>query len=253
MKRIASAKVIGKGEKPCNGCHQVKPFAEFYVRPTFGTLDKPAVEPGHLVSECIACMKERGKTPKRLEPWESRVPTEQIAIDYLTSKGIWTTTGKMTNAPDVDLACLGAVWVEVKHCHVRHRGYTSTFMFNMTPSQQKRGFLAHVVMLICEYDDGRLTYHLLPASHPVFYKNDGKSMKSAVSHTVGKRKASTRGKGYKHQITQQLMDEWQDDVGLIWSWMVRIREALVAGEKPEYGKPFAKTYTPNYIVGEAVA
>lgn len=244
MNKVAKPKVIGKGEKPCNRCHQVKPFTEYYVRPTFGTLDNPAVELGHFVSECKSCMKERAKTDFRLPAWESRVPTEQIAIDYLRSKGIWTTTGKMTHAPDVDLACLGAVWVEAKHSRAKRRGYTQTFTFMMTPSQQQRGFLAHVVMLICEYPDGRLTHHLLPADHPVFYKDDGKTMKSAVTYTVGKRKASTRGRGYKHQITQQNMDEWLDNTSLIWNWMARITSALVAGVKTEYGKPYAKDFTP---------
>src|SRR5690606_19055212 len=103
------------------------------VRPTYGTLKKPAVEPGHLVSECVTCMRERGKSPKLLEPWRSRVKSEQIAIDYFMSKGIWATTGKMTNAPDVDLVLWGAVWCEVKHAHIKHRGRSFAGTFTVTP------------------------------------------------------------------------------------------------------------------------
>lgn len=244
MARIAKPKVIGKGERICNSCKQMKPFGEFYVRPTYGTLKKPAVEPGHFVSECIVCMRERGKQNFRLPPWESRVETEQAAIDYLMSRGIWTTVGKMTSAPDVDLACYGAVWVEVKHALAKGRGYKKTFTFNFTPSQRERGLLAHVVLLICEYPDGRRTFHLLNASHPAFYKDDGETLKTAAVFSIGRREPSKRGKGYKHQLTQQIMDAAQDDTGLIWGWMKRLQQTLIDGIKPEYGKPFGVNHNP---------
>lgn len=250
MARIAKPKVIGKGEKICNGCGKLKPFTDFYTRPTHGTLAKPAVEPGHFISECIECMRTRGNEPRRLEPWISAVKSEQLAIDYFMSNGIWATTGKMTNSPDVDLTLWGAVWCEVKHAHMKSRGYTKTCTFSVTPSQQERGFLAHIVLLICEYPDSRKTFHLFNADHPAFYKDDGKSLKTAFTFTVGKRTPSTRGKGYKHQLTQQVMDSAQDDIGLVWAWLKRLQQTLADGVKPEYGKPFGWNYNPYAVANQ---
>ena len=240
MTSISKSKVIGNGEKQCNGkCGKIKPYSQFYVRPTFGTLEKPATEDGHFISECIVCMRERGKNPSRLEPWISRVKSEQIAIDYFMAKGIWATTGKMTNAPDVDLALWGVVWCECKLGVIQHRGYKQYCSFNFTPTQQKRGILAHIVLLIVDRPTG-MTYHLFPANDSVFYKNDGVSLKSGVMYTVGKRHIETRGKGYHHQLTQPMMDSAQDNIGLVWLWMKKLQEALCDGERPTYGQPFAR-------------
>lgn len=247
MTSVSKTKVIGKGHKACARCGKDQPFTQYYTRPTYGTLENPAIEPGHFISECKTCMFERAKHQKRLPPWKSRVKHEQMTIDYLMRRGIWTTTGKMTNAPDVDLVSLGVVWLEAKYAEAKQRGLKTTFSFTFTPSQQERGFLAHVVVLICAHQDGRHTFHFFQHDDPVFYKDDGVTMKSAVTFTIGKRVASIRGRGYQHQITQQLMDSRKDDVSLIWTWAGHIHKALLSGVQPEYGKPFARDWTPPAV------
>lgn len=240
MASIRNPKVIGNGEKKCGGeCGKIKPYSQFYTRPTFGTPEKPATEDGHFITECIACMRKRGKQPKRLEPWISRVKHEQLAIDYFMANGVWATTGKMTNAPDVDLALFGLVWCECKLSSFSKRGHKQSCTFNFTPTQQERGLLAHVVMLMVDRPTG-MTYHLFSADDPVFYKDDGVSLKSAIVYTAGKRKISTRGRGYNHQLTEPIMQSAQDNVGLVWRWMKRLQQALCDGERPTYGKPFGR-------------
>lgn len=239
MTSVTKSKVIGKGSKACHNCGQVKSYSKFYVRSGYGTSENPATMDGHFVSECIACMKERGKKPNRLEPWISRVKSEQIAIEYFMSKGIWATTGKMTNAPDVDLALWGVVWCECKFGVLQSRGYKQSCTFNFTPAQQERGLLAHIILLIVDHLTHK-TYHLFPADDPVFYKDDGISLKSGVVYTIGKREIETRGRGYKHQLTDPIMNAAQDNVNLVWQWMQLLQRSLCEGERPEYGEPFAR-------------
>jgi hypothetical protein len=237
MNTIAKEKVIGKGSKLCHGCGIVKDYADYYVRATYGTPEKPAVMDGHFVTECKDCMRQRGNTQKRLPPWESQVKSEQLAIDYLMSKGIWATTGKMTNAPDVDIAIWGAIWCEVKHACFNNKGSRNAFTFVTSDSQQERGFLGHIVMLICEYPDGRLTYHFFNASDPVFYRNDGR-LKSGIVYRPGQMFPSRKGRGYKYQLTQSVMETAEDNTGLIIEWLTKLRRLLASGKKPEYGKVF---------------
>lgn len=240
MASIAKQKVIGNGQKRCKGkCGKIRPYSEFYVRPTFGTAENPAVEDGHFVSECITCMRERGKTAKLLPPWESRVKTEQLAIAAFQRAGIWAQTGKATSAPDVDVVLRGMVWCEVKHATPKRKGHQESFTFVMTQRQQQRGFLAHVVMLICEYPDGSFTYHLFHADNPVFLKTDG-TLKSAVTYVPGKTEQTTRGRGGVQQIVQADMDEAENRWELIDQWQKWIEGDLCEGERPTYGKPFAR-------------
>lgn len=237
MNTIQKEKVIGKGSKSCRGCGIVKDYADFYVRSTFGTPEKPAVMDGHFNTECKDCLRERGNNQIRLPPWESQVKSEQLAINYLMSKGIWATTGKMTSAPDVDIAIFGMIWCEVKHARLDNKGSRGDFTFVTTPSQQARGFLGHVVMLICEYPDGRFTHHIFNASDPVFYRDEGR-LKSGFVFRPGKMEVSKKGRGYEHQLTQPIMDAAQDNVSIIIEWVTKLRHLLASGVKPEYGKVF---------------
>lgn len=236
MNTLAKEKVIGKGSKTCKRCGIVKDFTEFYTRPNYGTPEKPALLEGHFITECKGCMRERGNTQVRLPPWESQVKTEQLAIDYLMSKGIWATTGKMTSAPDVDVAIFGMIWCEVKHAKFGNKG-RGDFTFVTTPSQQSRGFLGHVVMLICEYPDGRYTYHIFDAQNPCFYRDDG-TLKAGFTFVPGKLEPAPQGRNYKHQLTQPIMNEAQDNVAIIVEWVTKLRHLLASGVKPEYGKVF---------------
>lgn len=238
MATVAAAKVIGNGSKECNGCHRVKHYTAFYVRSGYGTSKNPAIMDGHFVTECKACMKVRASKQVRCAPWESTVRSEELAITVLMKQGFWATTGKATQAPDVDV-CVGPVWVEVKHAKLDDMRSTPRFSFVATPAQQKRGYLAHVIMLICEYPDGRITYHLFDWDAPFFYFEDMRP-KSGYTFTPGKLEASKQGRGNEYQLTQPVMDAAEDDWQLVHDWQKRISEALLHGERPTYGKPFAR-------------
>lgn len=240
MARITTPKIIGKGEKRCRGkCGKIKPYSEFHVRSGYGTSEKPATMDGHFLTECKNCMRVRGNHKSVVPPWESLVKAEQLAIDYFFARGIWATTGKMTNAPVVDLTCWGVVWVEVKHAKLRHKGRRDSFDFTTSVTQQERGLLAHVVLLVCEYPDGCFKYHLFYADDPVFSKANG-SLKSGFSFVPGKMKPSKQGRGTVNQLTQDIMDAAENRVEIIEQWRQWMIADLCAGERPQYGKPFAR-------------
>lgn len=238
MASITKSKVIGKGEKPCNNCGQVRPYSAFYVRSGYGTPEKPAIMDGHFISECKSCMKKRTFDQERLPPWESRVKSEQYAIDYLMAHGIWATTGKMTNAPDVDIAARGMVWVEAKYAELGQRGRTENFVFSLSATQIERGFLAHIVMLICEWP-GERTFHLFNWNAPYFYHDNGQ-IKTSITYTPDEYRKSNAGTRSNCPLTDEVMYNAQDNLKLIDFWQGWIEAALNEGQKPVYGKPFAR-------------
>lgn len=209
-----------KEEKQCRRCGETKAWSEFYIRSGY-----EGVKPGHYNSECKACMKVRGNNPNRLPPTVPRSPTEIIAINYLTKHGIHCLPGKAVKASDVDVVAWGCVWMEVKYSAMRERG---EFMFHVTPPQQRRGFLAHIVLLICDYGD-RQTFHFLPADTPAFY-HKGK-LKGGISYLPGRKTISGKGPvpgGMKATLTDDIMTESQDRFDMIETTRLEIAAKLIA-------------------------
>ena len=197
--------------KPCCACKTDKPLNEFYVRS--GILNP--TEPGHYVSECKVCMRLRNKTTGAVSPYEPRALTEQLAIEWLLDVGIYAAPGKAVRLAHVDVVAWGCVWIEVKYArYVSHRGVMK-FKFDTTPKQQQRGFLADIVMLICDYGD-ELTYHLFEANHPVFYMQG--RIKSGFTFTPGAMEAKKHGDN-RVVMTQPLMDQAQDRWDMIGTYV----------------------------------
>lgn len=239
MASIPVPKVIGNGSKQCKNkeCGKIKPFSEFYVRSGYGTLEHPALLPGHFVTECIDCMKERGKKPKPKEPWVSLVESENIAIEAFMAHGVGAVTGKSANAPDFDLMLWGWIGAEVKHATVQNkRGESQSFTFNTTPKQQERGFLAHIVVLICEWPDGHMTFHLFDAKEPYFYRPDGR-VKSGLTFTPDIYRKGPSGRVGHHALTQAVMDAHKDKWSLVGQYLLKLSNQLRNGARPVYGKP----------------
>lgn len=210
--------------KPCTRCKQEKPLTEFYIRnPNNRNGQRPAL-PSDYISECKTCMRERGRHQQRITPSKSRVESENLAIEYLRSKGIYATPGKASKLTWVDVAAWGAIGIEVKHA--KYDELSRRFTFVTTPRQQSQGFRAHLVMLMCEYPD-RITYHLFPADHPVFYING--RMKTGLVFSV-KQSAGSKHSGNRVVMTQALMDEYENRINLIWALVADTSEALSAGE-----------------------
>jgi hypothetical protein len=213
--------------KCCTRCKAEKPLTEFYIRSGYQRLDNSPVEPGHYNSECKACLSQRSKVAKRLPDTMPRTKNEILALTYLKKHGIPALPGKALAAADVDVVCYIAVWLEVKLARLERKGNAHRFTFETTPKQQQRGFLADVVMLICEYRPGVYTYHFFRPDHPVFYMQD--RVKSGFTFTPGATKALKHGLN-RVVMTQPMMDEARDRVSLIEEALQRARERLRSGE-----------------------
>lgn len=206
------------GIKKCNACQLPKLFSEFYLR-----TGQEGNMPGHYTSECKTCMRERGKI--HLPPTVPRSPTEIVAIDYLTKRGIPCLPGKAVKAADVDIVAWGCVWIEVKYSSYRRN--EREFIFRLTPTQQKRGLLAHVVMLICDYGD-RQTLHLFRPDHAAFYHQD--RLKAGFSYIPGRTVSEVSGgavKGTYQTLTDDMMAEAQDRLELIETARLEIAAKLI--------------------------
>jgi len=169
-------------------------------------------------------MRQRASKQQRITPDKARVEGENLAIEYLRSKGIYATPGKTSQLAWVDVAAWGAVGIEVKHA--KYDVLSRRFTFTTTPRQRSQGFSAHLVMLICEYSD-RMTYHLFPVNHSVFYI-DGR-MKSGIVFSL-KQSAGSKHSGSRVVMTQALMDEYENRVDLIWALVMQISEKLTLGD-----------------------
>lgn len=221
--------------KVCTSCKNWHPYTNYYVRSGITT----PTQDGHYNSHCKDCMKtavrKRGTIPAML-PYKE---TERFALDYLHAHGIPALPGKAVAAADVDVVAFGCVWIEVKW-GVRADG-EERFAFPVTPKQAERGFLAHVVMLICDYEDERgVTVHLFDAQDEVFYI-DGR-LKHGFTFRPGAMKALKHGEN-RVVMTQPMMDAAQDNVALVEAVLARIRRLLADGAPP----PLASTRTRKVV------
>ncbi len=183
--------------KACKRCKQEKSYSEFYVR---SGIDSPTTD-GHYTSECKQCMKARSKGKPRVKNIVPRYQSETIAIEELAKLGYPALPGKAVSAVDVDVVVWGHVWVEVKYSKLQTSD--GVHNFNTTLKQQERGFLAHVVMLICENVDGVRTNHFFKPDDPVFYMNG--RLKTGFTFRPGATKALKHGNN-RVVMTQPMMD-----------------------------------------------
>lgn len=200
--------------KLCANCNELrvyspdKKISQFYVRSGI----KNPTEPGHYISECKSCMAKRNLHRTPIGEEESRVYTENLAIKRLKSAGIWAQTGKSSQAPDVDVTAMGSVWIEVKYSLLDFRRGVKMFKFETTPKQQQRGFLADIVMLICEWSPRVYTYHLFRATDEVFYMKG--RVKSAFTFVPGRTVALKHGNN-RVVMVQSMMDAAQNNWALV--------------------------------------
>lgn len=195
--------------KVCCRCQCTKPVSEFYQR-----------RGGTPTSWCKPCMKEAAKDQQkkpRLNAWESRVHSENVALAKLTSMGIWAQPGKSCSAAHVDVVARGCVYIEVKYARLSF----GTFTFTTTTSQVGDGLRADLVMLVCDYEDDRgRTYHLLPADHDVFYMHPHdpaqRRLKTGIVYQPGQTKHKHAGNRVllDDALMQSARDQWHlvDDV-----------------------------------------
>lgn len=213
--------------KTCNACHIEKPFSEFYQRSGFSK-DNPPTLSGHYQVECKDCMRERSRNHIRVAKIVSLVPSEIMAMNRLHSVGIPALPGKAVSAADVDVVAYGCVWIEIKYGKLAWNHGGECFKFSATPKQRERGFLADLVLLICEYPNNDATYHLFDAKHPVFYMKG--RLKVGWQFTPGAMEAKKHGNN-RVVMTQPLMDAAQDAYWLIEQRLMEIKEELKASHE----------------------
>lgn len=222
--------------KRCNNCKQEVALIDFYLRSKYrGKIDIPT-KPQHVISECKKCMLKRSRNETRLSPHKTRTMSEMMFIEYLASRGIPSLPGKALKDVWVDVVALGHVWIEVKYSKLYYSNGADRFRFMFTPRQVEHGPQGHIIALMCDWDDHQ-TYHFFPWNFVAFHHGDG-ARKSSVDFVPGKMEAIKHHN--RNVMTQPMMDSARDNTALITRYLNRIHEALCEGERPEYGKPFAR-------------
>ena len=184
------------------------PISEFYTRNN-----------GKYVNTyCIECSKADSRNQKRLPKKQAGEASEQIAVKKLRSMGIYAVAGKASEFNHVDVVARGCVRIEVKFSDKKSDG---TFTFAFT-SQRKQGIKADLVLLI-KRDGDDITFHLFPASHPVFFKR-GK-VKNALAYMpyVHHRKNGV-------YLSPSLMSEFKDKWELIQQKQDEIEALLITND-----------------------
>lgn len=211
---------MGNSKRICKTCQIEKPITEFYPRGG-----------GMYFTECKDCYQKRGRSRQRRNvrqiPYH---PTEQIAISKLCSLGIPAVPGRAISAYHTDVVAWGAVNIEVKYSSLK-ANEGRTFSFSVTPDQKKRGVTAHLLMLICDYED-RKTFHVFPPNHPVFFCNG--SRKLHLGYTPDDYLRTVRHEQNGMSMTDALMREFQDRWDLIEALRLEIAEALKVAYKTEF-------------------
>lgn len=149
---------------------------------------------------------------------------EQMALDQLRKQGIVAFGGKHIHIEEtnhVDIVAWGCVYIEVKHAKL----IKGSFVFRSTQNQIKDGFKAHIVILICEYED-HVTYHYFRADHEAFRIN-GK-IKSSFVFTPGQLE-QVKHKETRVKLVQPIMDEHENRWDLVWKMLLKHSEQLKRG------------------------
>jgi len=203
--------------KICCSCQCLKPLSEFYKRSYSNSVS----------SECKECVKKRsvGKKHKNEDYMKSLVMSEELAIAFLHRNGIPALPGKALRQSHVDVIAFGCVHIEVKYAPFEVDRTVKKFTFKVTPSQQKNGFRAEVVILICGYDN-HMTYHLFDAKDPVFYMHG--RVKTGFTFTPGSFEAKKHGNN-RVVMTQPMMDAAEDKVSLVFDKLNQHVEQLKKG------------------------
>lgn len=213
--------------KPCSKCKLPQlcssdPLtSKFYVR---SGIEAPT-EPGHYNSQCKTCIKRHNKEAKHLPPDEPRTETEKLAISFFTQHGIFALPGKAFAVAHCDILCWGCIKVEVKHARLAYHRRLKTFVFHATPKQVERGYIADLVLLVCDHTPQYRTFHLFRADDPVFSLNG--HIKRGLMFRPGATEALRVIDGNTVML-QAMMDEAQDNLSRLWDVFTAKNAALKA-------------------------
>lgn len=196
--------------KICSRCREEKCLSEFYV-------DRHSGLP---VNPCIVCKKANAHNQKNVDDKISTVESERWVIERLARVGIHALPGKALSHYYCDVVAWGCVGIEVKSSSFHLDDGHEYFHFGFTHKQKSRGILGQVVVLVCR-DVGYNTFHVFPATHPMFYNDDG-NLKRAVTYTPMRSKS-----GKPSALTDEMMDEAEDRWELVEEVRQQIRRRLM--------------------------
>lgn len=148
------------------------------------------------------------------------------AIEYLQSKAIPVFWGGLLHKSCVDVVAYGCIGIDVKFARLELDRGVHKFTFKFAPSQQVRGLYSQVVMLICDWPDNRLTFHLFDTSDPVFYMRE--RLKSGLTYTPGAIEAKKHGNN-RVVMMQSMMDSARDNIELIEQYLAQYRAEIANG------------------------
>lgn len=152
-------------------------------------------------------------------------PIETEVVNLLRSEGIYATLGKASEFTNVDVVSWGCVRIEVKSAEQRANG---KWYFNFQ-NQRGKGIKADLVLLVL-IDGKDKTYHLFPATHPIFYRK-GK-LKGSVQYDP----SNTANRDYGSSLTEARMWMYQNAWHLIEEHRQRIINQLSEGKRFQPGR-----------------
>lgn len=207
--------------KLCKHCKQVKPLSEYYQHPNA----KDGLQP-----YCKDCAKAISrKSLKRNQPREYEVRF----VEYLKSKGIYAVVGRSSRTKAhrfVDVVAWGCVGIELKTCNVHDNG---EIFFSFSIAQTEK-MLAQIVAFEI-ITDGISEYYLIPADHPVLFKN-GKRRKAIVIKEQSGQKPSPRA-----NLIKAVFMQGHNNIELIEQCRIKVSRSL------ETGHPVGRLYLPEQM------
>lgn len=178
--------------KICSSCKEPLDPSEFY--------DHPDMKDGKQ-KKCKACMLRDAKQYKSKPKQAASNQYELEIINKLKSLNIYAAPGKCSEWKWCDVVAWGCVKVEVKTANQNEKGM---FIFSTSRKQQKGGFVADFVVLVCHWKH-ETTYHVFPANHSTFFMNG--RMKRGFSYDP---QNTSRKSGRGVRLTNALMNQYKD-------------------------------------------
>ena len=162
----------------------------------------------------------------------ARTETEILACDYLHKNGIPALPGKSVGYADVDVAAFGCVPIEVKYSKLAYARKQYRFRYTLTPKQVERGFLADIVILICDWNGypervEPMTFHIFKANNPVFYM--GNRLKNGFDYVPGRSEALKHGNN-RVVMVDGMMESAKDHTQLIWQRLKQVSQQVSGGD-----------------------
>lgn len=181
--------------KICSSCKEPLNPSEFY--------DHPDAKDGKQ-KKCKACTLRDQKAYKVKPKQTASNSNELEIINKLKSLNIYAAPGKCSEWKWCDVVAWGCVKLEVKTANQSEKG---AFIFSTSRNQQKNGFTADFVILVCNWKH-ETTYHVFPANHSSFFMN-GRMKRGFKYDPYSTGHKNGRGVRLSSALMNQYKDKWE--------------------------------------------